>query len=109
MSLGTASLDVHWCRSLQAGSGFLSRDNVHNIRVQDDSDPPVALLEPACLREQKLAPVSILPFTIGYQETGQALAFQMSAAYSPIVRSLENFPEPATFKIALPDHPAGSA
>ena len=26
---------------------------------------------------------------------------QISAAYSAMVRSLENFPEPATFKIAL--------
>jgi hypothetical protein len=28
----------------------------------------------------------------------------MPAAYSAIVRSLENFPEPATFKSALCDH-----
>ena len=51
--------------------------------------------------------VSILLLTNGYWETGHAFAFQMSAAYSAIVRSLENFPEPATFKIALRDHPAG--
>src|SRR5262249_48864724 len=33
--------------------------------------------------------------------TGHRFTFQMSAAYSAIVRSLENFPEPATFKIAF--------
>ena len=32
---------------------------------------------------------------------GHGLTFQISLAYSEIVRSLENFPEPATFKIAL--------
>src|SRR4029450_3697769 len=41
--------------------------------------------------------------------TGHRFTFQMSAAYSAIVRSLENFPEPATFKIALRDHPTESA
>ena len=29
------------------------------------------------------------------------MAFHISAAYSVMVRSLENFPEPATFKMAL--------
>src|SRR5581483_10184233 len=33
--------------------------------------------------------------------TGQGVAFQVSAAYSAMVRSLENLPEPATFKMAL--------
>ena len=41
--------------------------------------------------------------------TMQGFAFQISAAYSAMVRSLENFPEPATFKIALRAHPSGSA
>lgn len=41
--------------------------------------------------------------------TGQAFTFQMSDAYSAIVRSLENFPEPATFRIALRVHPSRSA
>src|SRR3989441_12963211 len=41
--------------------------------------------------------------------TGHRFAFQMSAAYSALVRSLENFPEPATFKIALRAHPSKSA
>src|SRR5262245_20628868 len=37
-------------------------------------------------------------------ETGHAFTFQISAAYSAMVRSLENFPEPATFKMALRAH-----
>src|SRR6516165_1704224 len=41
--------------------------------------------------------------------TGHALTCQMSAAYSPIVRSLENFPELATFRMALRAQASGSA
>src|SRR4029077_718221 len=40
---------------------------------------------------------------------GHGLAFQISAAYSAMVRSLENLPEPATFKMALRDQPSVSA
>ena len=43
------------------------------------------------------------------QGTGHGFAFQISAAYSAIVRSLENLPEPATFRIALRAQPSGSA
>src|SRR5580704_1952373 len=35
------------------------------------------------------------------QGTGQGSTFQIPAAYSAIVRSLENFPEPATFNTAF--------
>jgi len=41
-------------------------------------------------------------------DTGHGFAAQMSAAYSAMVRSLENFPAPATFKMALPVHAFGS-
>ena len=41
--------------------------------------------------------------------TGHGLASQISAAYSAMVRSLENLPEAATFRIALRAHPFGSA
>ena len=41
--------------------------------------------------------------------TGHGFTFQMSAAYSAMVRSLENFPEPATFRIALRAQASGSA
>lgn len=41
--------------------------------------------------------------------TGQGRAFQISAAYSAIVRSLENRPEPATFRIAFLAQPSRSA
>ena len=40
--------------------------------------------------------------------TGHGLASQISAAYSAMVRSLENLPEAATFRIALRAHPFGS-
>src|SRR5262245_8801643 len=41
--------------------------------------------------------------------TGHAFTCQMSDAYSAIVRSLENLPEPATFRIALRAQAPGSA
>ena len=39
-----------------------------------------------------------------HHDTGHGLTCQISAAYSAIVRSLENFPELATFRIALRAH-----
>src|SRR5262245_10970967 len=44
-----------------------------------------------------------------HHDTGHALTCHMSAAYSAIVRSLENFPELAMFKMALRAHASGSA
>ena len=41
--------------------------------------------------------------------TGHGFTFQIPAAYSAIVRSLENFPEPATFKIVVRAHALGLA
>jgi hypothetical protein len=38
--------------------------------------------------------------------TGHGFAFQISEAYSAMVRSLENFPEQATFTIALRAQPS---
>src|SRR2546423_1331287 len=103
------NLDVRWFRSLPARSCSPGRDDAHNTPVQVDSDLSAALLEPACQQVGKLAFMSILPLTCDFYETGHALALQMSFAYSAIVRSLENFPEPATFKIASRDHPVESA
>ena len=40
--------------------------------------------------------------------TGHGFAFQISAAYWTMVRSLENFPELAIFKIALRAHSSRS-
>src|ERR1700757_1091156 len=37
----------------------------------------------------------------GFYGTGHGFTFQISAAYSAIVRSVENFPELATFKMAF--------
>jgi len=44
-----------------------------------------------------------------HHATGHGLACQMSAAYSAMVRSLENLPALATFRIALRAHASGSA
>src|SRR5215472_880632 len=44
-----------------------------------------------------------------HHDTGHGFTCQMSAAYSAIVRSLENLPEPATLRIALRAHAPGSA
>jgi hypothetical protein len=52
-------------------------------------------------------PLYLLPVTVDLQRkplvygTGHAFAFQISLAYSAIVRSLENLPELATFRMAL--------
>ena len=43
-----------------------------------------------------------------YYGTGHGFTSQIRVAYSVIVRSLENFPEPATFKIALRPQVSGS-
>src|SRR4029450_5582865 len=42
-------------------------------------------------------------------DTGHGVACQISAAYSAMVRSLENLPELATLRIALRAHASGSA
>jgi hypothetical protein len=52
-------------------------------------------------------PLFLSPLII--YETGHGPTFQMPAAYSAMVRSLENFPEAATFKIALRAQALGSA
>src|SRR5262249_376846 len=46
---------------------------------------------------------------MNHQTTGEGSARQISAAYSRIVRSLENRPELATFMIALRAQPPASA
>src|SRR4029077_8726099 len=48
-------------------------------------------------------------FVSPFYETGHGIAFQISDAYSRIVRSLENLPEPATFRMALRVQASGSA
>src|SRR4029453_13101096 len=108
MTHAAASLDGRSCRSLPAGSGFLSRGGAHNIPVSAESDQPAALLGPACLQGGKLASVNSPSHRRCYGP-GDPFTVQTSVAYSPMVRSVENFPEPATFKIALRDHPAESA
>src|SRR4051794_2263320 len=46
-------------------------------------------------------PHELTPFNGTPYATGQGLACQISAAYCAMVRSLENFPEPATLRMAL--------
>ncbi len=55
---------------------------------------------------QTLLPRSV--FSLAY-DTGHGFTFQTPSAYSEIVRSLENFPEPATFRMALCAQAFGSA
>jgi hypothetical protein len=43
------------------------------------------------------------------EETGETFRFQIPSAYSRMVRSLENFPELATLRMALESHAARSA
>ena len=50
----------------------------------------------------------VIPIRRRY-DTGHGSASQIPAAYSAMVRSLENLPEPATFRIALQAQPCGSA
>src|SRR4029077_3687277 len=71
MTHAAAGLDGRWCRSLPSGSGFLSRGGAHNIPVPAESNPPAALLGPACLPVGKLACVSVLflPFVTRKRDT----------------------------------------
>lgn len=43
------------------------------------------------------------------QDTGHGSTFQMAVAYSAMVRSLENLPDAATFRITLRAQASGSA
>src|SRR5262249_43288702 len=51
-----------------------------------------------------LRPASWANSLIRRYETGQAWTFQIAFEYSAMVRSLENLPEPATFKMVLRAH-----
>src|SRR4029077_396648 len=44
----------------------------------------------------------------GFYGTGHGFTFQISSAYSEMVRSVENLPELATFKMAFRVQPSGS-
>ena len=58
-------------------------------------------------RQRRIEPSTELPTQ--HYSTGQGTTFQISAAYSAIVRSLENFPDPATLAMALRVQASGSA
>src|SRR6266496_295725 len=68
-----ANPGVRWCRSLLAGSGFLSRGGGDNTHVQADLDLSVTLLELACPQVGKLAFKSILPLTWSIRTRGTPL------------------------------------
>src|SRR4029453_1627750 len=104
-----ATHDVRWSRSLPTDSDFPSRGDARNTRVQGDSDLSAGLLGPAFPQVGELAWRATPPLTNASWKRGHSFAFKMWAEFSQIVRSLENFPEPATFRIALRDHPAESA
>src|SRR4030095_9074507 len=55
------------------------------------------------------APAFALGAALRAHATGHGLACQILLAYSAIVRSLENFPDAATFRSALPAQAWGSA
>src|SRR5262249_23120719 len=61
--------------------------------------------DPICLGPAMILP----PQEGGLQSTGQGFAPQIDSAYSAIVRSLENFPDRATLRIAIRAHRWGSA
>jgi len=71
-----------------------ARWNVYGVFLKQRSPNP--------LRARRSGPKSIYC-------TGDGFKFQMSFAYSVMVRSLENFPERATFMMALLSHASGSA
>src|SRR5262249_27548564 len=64
---------------------------------------------PAGQRRNDVAFLHIVDHRRLHHDTGHGFTCQMSAAYSAIVRSLENLPEPAMFMIALRAHAARSA
>ena len=52
---------------------------------------------------------TVASFSARCYDTGHGFTFQISPAYSVMVRSLENLPEPAIFRIALRAQASGSA
>src|SRR5262249_4490605 len=63
----------------------------------------------ACQRRDHLGFFRVVDHRRLHHDTGHGFTCQMSEAYSAIVRSLENLPEPATLRMALRAHAAGSA
>src|SRR5262249_722742 len=60
-------------------------------------------------RGNRAGPFRVVDHWGVHQEARDGLGWQMSAAYSAIVRSLENFPELATFRMALRAQASGTA
>jgi hypothetical protein len=62
---------------------------------------------PHCVRDIAGSGASTKPHL--FYGTGHGFTPQISLAYSAIVRSLENFPDAATFRMAFRAHFSGSA
>src|SRR5215469_4126921 len=95
MSREKASRDARSFQSSPAAPDRRDRGGMHNIRVPGGRDRPAILWVPVCRRAARLSLIDPL------YGTGHGLAFQISAAYWAIVRSLENLPELATLRMAL--------
>src|SRR5262249_41191110 len=98
-----ATRDARLCQSSPAGPDHLRWDGIRNTPARDGRDRLASPLEPVC------PGVGKWPSSRSFYGTGQGFAPQISAAYWAMVRSLENFPEPATFKIAFRAHASSSA
>src|SRR5271157_3191295 len=84
----------------------------HGARDERQDQCRTKLCRPVSrLLPHRTSPFSLLRLVRGnyaFSGIGHGFTFQISAAYSAMVRSLENFPEPATFRMALCAHPCGS-
>ena len=77
-------------------------ENAQNPRPKKASQQSALAI---CLRlKARLRRSGVPGHTSRFYGTGHGYTFQISVAYSLIVRSLENFPEPATFKMAMRAH-----
>ena len=74
------------------------------LRYSDGNGGSVPASEPALIADPLRRKQCAVHYGMGHGST-----FQMSRAYSAMVRSLENFPELATFRIALRAHSLGFA
>jgi hypothetical protein len=87
----------------------------HQVSPQPAADwlPAGFLRKVSDLYSLNLFPVSqaswrrLRPLVGPSHGTREGLAFQISAAYSAMLRSLENLPELATFRIAFVAHSSG--
>ena len=93
------------CRQLVHRAKTQLQDSAHGTRCR-------ARPSCACCAGLPMRRGAAMPSTSDLQSgycTGDGFKFQISFAYSLMVRSLENFPQQATLMIALRAHASGSA